>query len=71
MSFGLKTSFGRLVKPKFPPFIVIDHDDYFNVIYQNGKQSNEYQTDDYIFGKDDLGFYMINKHALAKVKRQS
>jgi len=63
MSFGLKKSFGRFVK-KLPDFIVIKYDDYFNVIYKDGRQSNEYETDRYIFGKSDEGFYMINKKAI-------
>lgn len=71
MSFGLKISFGRLVKKvEIPPFEIIRHDDsdYFSVIYKDGRSSNEVETDDWIFGKTDLGYHMINKKALERVK---
>lgn len=68
MSFGLRISFGRLVKRGLPLFEVIHDDDYFNVVFLDGRQSNEIETDEYIFGKDDQGFYMINKKALASVR---
>jgi hypothetical protein len=72
MSFGLRTSFGRYLKRvDFPPYVVIDDGDYFNVIHKDGTQSNEYETDEYIFGKDDQNYYMINKKALASVKKPS
>ena len=69
MSFGLKVSFGRLVKDiKVDPFIIIDTGDYFSVIYKDGRSSNEVETDDYIYGKTDEGYHMINKKALARVR---
>jgi hypothetical protein len=72
MSFGLGIGFGRLVKEiGFPDFQIIwdKNHDYFNVIYKDGRQSNECDDGEYIFGKDDSGYYMLNKKCLVSGRR--
>jgi hypothetical protein len=70
MSFGLGQSFGRLVKSRerVPPHeIITDKDgDYFTIVRSDGSTCTEIDTGTHIIGKNDQGYYLIDKRALTR-----